>query len=600
MNRKEFLKKSLQVGATGVGLGLSGGIGYSFFANSEYKKDFPHLPENHVSLSLNGKTVCILGAGLAGLQAACELSDRGFKVVLVEKTSYAGGKLKTWKDKHFAKKHFGEKGYSREHGLHAIWGFYKNLREFLGRHKIEINKLGKDDSFYYFISKRGVQSKIQNTTWPIPFDRIEMYDNGIYVPSREDIRVPASNLFETLRTSMKMWGFDFSNKEDRLYLDSITFYDWAVKNGMSVEYIKHFFDALAEMGFFMTTKECSALAIVNFMRLGNLPKDSKVDLYKWPPDETFIQPMINHILSKGGEIYFNHEVTSIIRENGKIVSIKTNENFPKSRTKRCRVCGNIMGDGDYEHCPFCGAHHSELEILKDTTPLEVKADYFIAAMDIPGAKKFILGTGLDKEGDYFKKATLLTNAHILCVNLFYENSDAWKKRFPEGKYSAYDFMPTGYENLGFTTNWSSKQIPELREKNIDLIEVQVSKWQELLKYSHREIANIVHTELKQILPDLKEFSEFYINHWDTYTGFRPGDEANRPEIQSPIENLLFIGDWVFVDQHSVFMEKTNVMAKTVTNLLLDKIGQKEGKITILKSGTPDWPTDLLKYFTSIR
>jgi L-2-hydroxyglutarate oxidase LhgO len=76
------------------------------------------------------------------------------------------------------------------------------------------------------------------------------------------------------------------------------------------------------MGFFMTTKECSALAIVNFMRLGNLPNDSKVDFYKWPPDETFINPMISHIKSKGGEIYFNQEVTSITRENGKIISVK--------------------------------------------------------------------------------------------------------------------------------------------------------------------------------------------------------------------------------------------------------------------------------------
>ncbi|MBP9888433.1 MAG: FAD-dependent oxidoreductase [Leptospiraceae bacterium] len=602
MNRKDFLKFSLKASVATASLatgGIVGGSAYSFFANAEYKKLFPHIPENHVSLSPNGKTVCILGGGLAGLQAGCELADRGFKVIILEKTNTAGGKLKTWKDKHFAKKHFGEKGYSREHGLHAIWGFYKNLREFLGRHKIEINQLGKEDSFYYFISKRGVQSKIQNTSWSVPFDRIEMYDNGVYIPSREDINVPASNLFETLKTSMKMWGFDFSNKEDRLYLDSITFYDWAVQNGVSVEYIRHFFDALAEMGFFMTTKECSALAIVNFMRLGNLPNDSKVDFYKWPPDETFINPMITHIQSKGGEFYYNQEITSITRENGKIVSVGTNENFPK-KGKRCRVCGNMMGEGEYEHCPFCGAHHSELEDIKEMKPSAFNADYFISAMDIPGAKKFITGTGLDKDDEYFKRASQLTNAHILCVNLLYENSDAWKKRFPEGKTSAMDFMPTGYEYLGFTSNWSSKQIPELAEKNIDLIEVQVCKWKELLKYSHKEIASIVHNELKLILPELKDYSEFYINHWDTYTGFRPGDEANRPGIQSPIENLLFIGDWVFIDQHSVFMERTNVMSKMVTNLLLEKIGSKDGKITILKSGTPDWPTDILKYITSIK
>lgn len=72
------------------------------FANAEYKK-YSSYTRNHVNIAPNGKTVCILGAGLAGLQAACELSDRGFKVILIEKTANAGGKLKTWKDKNFAK-----------------------------------------------------------------------------------------------------------------------------------------------------------------------------------------------------------------------------------------------------------------------------------------------------------------------------------------------------------------------------------------------------------------------------------------------------------------------------------------------------------------
>ncbi len=599
-NRKDFILKSAKIASSGVGLSLAGGIGYSYFGNSNLKKDFPSVPENNVSIPPNGKSVCILGGGLAGLQAGCELVDRGFQVTILEKTGLAGGKLKTWKDKNFAKKHFGKEGYEREHGLHAIWGFYKNLREFIGRHKIKINNLTHEDSFYYFVSKRGVQSKIHSTTWPIPFDRIEMINNGIYVPSREDIGKPASNMFETLMVSMKMWGFDFSNDSDRLYLDSITFYDWAIQNGMSVEYIKHFFDALAEMGFFMTTKECSALAVVNFLKLGNQPSDSRVDLFAWPPNKSFINPLVSHIESKGGKVLYYQEVSSVDKDtSGKVTSVKTNEYFPKGKIRRCRICGNVIPPGAYDHCPFCGAHTSELELL-EMKPGVYKADFFILACDVPGTQKFLTTSRLSDEGDYFKKIMKLSNAHILCVNLLYENSEAWFKRFPDGKWGAFDFMPTGYDNLGYTSNWAAKQIPELREKKIDLIEVQVSKWKELLQYPFPEIARRVDADLRHIIPDLPPFKEFYINHWDTYTGMRPGDESNRPGIQSPIDNLLFIGDWVFVNHHSVFMEKTNVMAKTVTNMILDKSGQKEGKITILRSGIPDLATDLLKYVTSVR
>ena len=116
----------------------------------------------------------------------------------------------------------------------------------------------------------------------------------------------------------------------------------------------------------------------------------------------------------------------------------------------------------------------------------------------------------------------------------------------------------------------------------------------------QEIAGAVHRELKKIVPALPEPSEFYINRWDNYTGARPGDEARRPEIQSPIDNLLFIGDWVSVPEISVFMERTNVTAKTATNILLEKIGQSEGRIRILKSGTPDLITDALGLFTTVR
>lgn len=70
-------------------------------------------------------------------------------------------------------------------------------------------------------------------------------------------------------------------------------------------------------------------------------------------------------------------------------------------------------------------------------------------------------------------------------------------------------------------------------------------------------------------------------------------------MQSPIDNLLFIGDISFVPHPAVFMEKTNVTAKWATNLLLDKIGQQEGKIEILVSGTHSATTHLLEGVGSV-
>ncbi|MCE9596922.1 MAG: FAD-dependent oxidoreductase [Spirochaetia bacterium] len=602
ISRKDLLKKGFVFAGKALGAGVAGGAAYSFLGNRKYKKAFPEIPGNHADLKKNGQSVLILGGGLAGVQAACELADRGFEVTILEKTAHAGGKLKTWKDRRFAKKYF-PNGYSREHGLHGVWGFYKNLREFIGRHKIPLNILPDNESFYYLMDAQGVRNKIKAVTWPVPFDRIQMIPNGIYVPSVEDVNKPAPGLGAAFRATMKLSGFDFTNEDQRMYLDSLSFYDWAKKVGVHDQMIRYYYEGMSDMALFLSTRECSALGLGNLIRLGATPADTRVDFYQWPPDETVINPLIKHLEGKGGKILYNTEVTELVMQNGKLNAVKTNQNLPAGSVRRCRVCGNLIYGGIEDHCPYCGADPSMIELLpeQEKIPKTFQADHYILAMDIPGAKKLLINTDLARQHDYFRKIQSLSQATILCVNLLYENSEGWEKRFPSGTpWSAVDFFPTGYKLLGFTSNWSSVQIPGLKQKKVDLIEVQVSRWQEFIGKDFSYIAREVHKELKKVIPDLPDPTDYYINRWDTYTGYRPGDEANRPTVQSPVENLLLIGDWIFVPQHSIFMERTNVCAKWVTNLILEKAGITEGKIEILESGTPDWQLSLLGLLTSVK
>lgn len=98
--------------------------------------------------------------------------------------------------------------------------------------------------------------------------------------------------------------------------------------------------------------------------------------------------MVDYIRSKGGEVHFGTEVTSVFVENNRVTKVETNTQYPKGKVKRCRVCGNIMGAGHVDHCPFCGAHESMLEILTPAnSPIKsYTADHIITAMDLPGAK----------------------------------------------------------------------------------------------------------------------------------------------------------------------------------------------------------------------
>jgi isorenieratene synthase len=71
------------------------------------------------------KKVAVIGGGIAGISAACNLSERGFEVHIYEKEHFLGGKVGSWL--------FESNGETlrTEHGFHGFFRQYYNLRNFL-------------------------------------------------------------------------------------------------------------------------------------------------------------------------------------------------------------------------------------------------------------------------------------------------------------------------------------------------------------------------------------------------------------------------------------------------------------------------------------
>ncbi|MBI4300870.1 MAG: FAD-dependent oxidoreductase, partial [Chloroflexi bacterium] len=62
----------------------------------------------------DGRQVVVIGGGLAGLAAACELADAGFKVTLLEKRPYVGGRAFSFQLK--------DTGQQVDNGQHVFMG----------------------------------------------------------------------------------------------------------------------------------------------------------------------------------------------------------------------------------------------------------------------------------------------------------------------------------------------------------------------------------------------------------------------------------------------------------------------------------------------
>ncbi len=79
--------------------------------------------------------VIVIGGGLAGLTAALHLAEAGVRPLLIESDVRVGGRLAG------AETETLEMGgrswdFPAEHGIHALWGQYHNVRAMLDRHGI--------------------------------------------------------------------------------------------------------------------------------------------------------------------------------------------------------------------------------------------------------------------------------------------------------------------------------------------------------------------------------------------------------------------------------------------------------------------------------
>jgi carotenoid phi-ring synthase / carotenoid chi-ring synthase len=74
------------------------------------------------------RRIAVIGGGLAGMGAAAELAERGFRVTLIERNPYLGGKIAGWHEQL-------DDGFETriEHGFHAFFRHYYNLNGFLER-----------------------------------------------------------------------------------------------------------------------------------------------------------------------------------------------------------------------------------------------------------------------------------------------------------------------------------------------------------------------------------------------------------------------------------------------------------------------------------
>lgn len=104
------------------------------------------------------KSVAVIGGGVAGMSAACALAEAGFRVQLIERRGYLGGRASSYL-------HPGVNEVI-DNCQHALIGAYTNLLAFYGRIGVA-NKIHWSTS-YTFIEPGGRQSALGSSGLPAP------------------------------------------------------------------------------------------------------------------------------------------------------------------------------------------------------------------------------------------------------------------------------------------------------------------------------------------------------------------------------------------------------------------------------------------------
>ena len=301
LSRRTALKL-LSVGAVGSVLG------YSRFSKPQptiFQQDTLDLPR-HLS---QPKRVVVVGAGLAGLACAYELSQRGFSVTLLERSPQLGGKIASWPIQ------VGNETFMMEHGFHGFFPQYYNLNSLVKELNIRDN----------FVSLK---------SYSVVF-RDGKYQPEVFRPSRSafpwnvvDLAIASPNCLHwgINLTHPKHWqvfreigGFEIPESFERL--DRLSVQEWVGQDFPQGLYDLYFLPfAKSSLNAPDVLSAGELMQFFHFYFFGN-PEGLAFNGTQQDMGTSLVQPIAKAIQHKGGKIVTEATVSQINWQQNQIESL---------------------------------------------------------------------------------------------------------------------------------------------------------------------------------------------------------------------------------------------------------------------------------------
>jgi squalene-associated FAD-dependent desaturase len=242
-------------------------------------------------------TVAIAGGGLAGLAAACALSDSGFRVTLFERRPYLGGRASSYE-------HPGT-GEVVDNCQHVLFRVCTNLVEFYRHIGVE-DKIGWFDTMT-FIEPGGRSTIMKASPLPAPLHTSPSF-----------LRFPFLTAKDKLVVSRAIASLTLTTQSD----DSESFLDWCRRHGQTQNAIERFWKPILVSALSEDLELISVPYAAQVVRESmKTPKARHMGVPNIPLTELYNRAG-DYVRARGGEIRLRTSLESFCTEASSPTSAK--------------------------------------------------------------------------------------------------------------------------------------------------------------------------------------------------------------------------------------------------------------------------------------
>lgn len=480
-----------------------------------------------MSSSPTQPTIAIAGGGLAGLAAACALSDAGFRVTLFEKRPFLGGRASSWE-------HPGT-GEVVDNCQHVLFQVCTNLIEFYQR--------------------IGVANQIR---W---------YDEMTFIePCGRTSIMKSSSLPAPLHTAPSFLGFHFLSAADKLSIaralvpltltaqpdNGQSFQHWLDQHGQTRQAVERFWRPILVSALSEELDLISISAAAQVVRESmkspaarqmGVPTVPLTDLYNAAGD---------YIRARGGELHFREPIESFTADaSGVHLQLRNQEeknSTPGAPPLSLRSLQGQGGDFDFLilALPF-DALEKVLPEAPESSPIREQLNHFETApitgihlwfdRQISDLDHAVL---LDRTIQWMFHKSRLQPMRTASEPMFTPAAQAAERRenTAHGASRGYEHpsetAPEGRKNTGAPTPPGS------------YIELVVSSSKSLIDKSRAEIVDLALAEVREFFPAARTATlvkSTVIKELHATYSPRPGIDAHRPSAITAWPRVFLAGDW---------------------------------------------------------